>query len=448
MGLQPEFEPAPLPPGPVAGKARAALRRWLPMLRHLRTPIGRQHLWRKGRNYLWPQLRLLAGAHRRTLASRARIVAVVGSYGKTTTAAAVATALGLPLPRPGGNSFAGLALKLLRVPPWQRHAVFEVGIDGPGQMAPYAAMMRPEIAVVTTIGSEHHRSLGTLERTRQEKGRMVAGLRADGTAVLNCDDPNVMAMAAMTGARVVTYGFDAAADVRASDIRIDWPYGTRLALHVAGATYDVRLQLLGRVMVYPFLAAIAVAWVEGIPLERVIAELEAMPPRPGRLQLLPLPQGAWLVRDDFKSSLETIEAALDVLTELPGRRIVVLGSVSEPQGNQGVIYRHLGRRLAQIATRVVVVGSMFQRYAAGATAAGMPRGALVDARRDVRAAWKAVQAELAPGDIVLVKGRDTERLDRVALALQGRDVRCTIEFCDLVNVRCETCPKLETGWQV
>ena len=103
------------------------------MLRHLRTPIGRQHLWRKGRNYLWPQLRLLAGAHRRTLTSRVRIVAVVGSYGKTTTAAAVATTLGLPLPRPGANSFAGLALKLLRVPPWQRHAVFEVGIDGPGQ---------------------------------------------------------------------------------------------------------------------------------------------------------------------------------------------------------------------------------------------------------------------------------------------------------------------------
>jgi hypothetical protein len=89
---------------------------------------------------------------------------------------------------------------------------------------------------------------------------------------------------------------------------------------------------------------------------------------------------------------------------------------------------------------------MFQRYAAGATAAGMPRAAMVDAKRDVRAAWEAVQGDLAPGDVVLVKGRDTERLDRVALALQGRDVRCEIESCDLKGVRCQSCPMLETGW--
>ncbi|HEX6015342.1 MAG TPA: hypothetical protein VFY87_26795 [Geminicoccaceae bacterium] len=97
---------------------------------------------------------------------------------------------------------------------------------------------------------------------------------------------------------------------------------------------------------------------------------------------------------------------------------------------------------------MVVVGPMFRRYAAGATAAGMPREALLDARRDVRAAWEAVRADLRPGDVVLVKGRDTERLDRVALALQGRPVRCTIEFCDLRGVRCQTCPMLEAGWTV
>jgi UDP-N-acetylmuramoyl-tripeptide--D-alanyl-D-alanine ligase len=177
-----------------------------------------------------------------------------------------------------------------------------------------------------------------------------------------------------------------------------------------------------------------------------VAALEAMPPRRGRLQLEPLPNGAWLVRDDFKSSVETIDAALDVLAELPGRRIVVIGSVSEPPGSQGPIYRRLGERLGEVASRVIVVSSEFQRYAAGARAGGLPRSALVDARRDVRAAWEAVRADLQPGDVVLVKGRDTERLDRVGLALQGRDVRCAIDFCDLRGIRCEECPKLETGW--
>jgi UDP-N-acetylmuramyl pentapeptide synthase len=221
-----------------------------------------------------------------------------------------------------------------------------------------------------------------------------------------------------------------------------------LVLQVAETSRPVRLRLLGRVMVYPFLAAVAVAWAERRPLDDAVAALEVLPPRRGRLQLEPLSGGAWLIRDDFKSSLETVDAALDVLTEVPGRRIVVIGSVSEPPGSQGPICRQIGQRLAGIASRVIVVGPMFQRYAAGAVAAGMPRTALVEAKRDLRAAWEAVQTDLVPGDVVLVKGRDTERLDRVALALQGRPVRCTIEFCDLRGLRCETCPKLETGWAV
>jgi UDP-N-acetylmuramoyl-tripeptide--D-alanyl-D-alanine ligase len=422
----------------------ARTERWR-RLRHLTTAPGRRHLWRGARKQLWPLLQPVASLYRRSLARRPRVIAVVGSYGKTTTTAAVCTALGLPPPKESQSSFARLALKLLRIPPLREHAVFEVAIDGPGQMAGYAAMLRPDIVVVTTIGSEHHRSLGTLDRTQAEKGRMVEGLGPNGIAVLNRDDPRVMAMAA-TALRVVTYGFHPEADVRATQVRIDWPHGTRLVLHVAGTAREVRLRGLGRVMVHPFLAAVAVTWVEGRCLHRAVADLQTMPAQPGRMQLLPLDNGAFLIRDDFKSSLETVEAALDVMAELPGRRIVVIGSVSEPPYKQRQVYRHLGQRLAEVASRVIVVGPMFSRYAAGAKAAGMAPAALVDAKRDVRAAWQAASSGLGPGDVVLVKGRDTERLDRVALALQGRAVRCEIEFCNLKGVRCATCPMLETGW--
>jgi UDP-N-acetylmuramoylalanine-D-glutamate ligase len=91
--------------------------RRLRKLRHLSNPLGRRHLWHGATNYLWPQLRRIAAAHRRTLARRPRVVAVVGSYGKTTTAAAVCAALGLPAPAPGGSVYASLALKLLRARP-------------------------------------------------------------------------------------------------------------------------------------------------------------------------------------------------------------------------------------------------------------------------------------------------------------------------------------------
>ncbi|HEX2529589.1 MAG TPA: Mur ligase family protein [Geminicoccus sp.] len=417
-------------------------------LRHLASAEGRQHLWHGARNHLWPQLRPTAGLHRRTFARHAVVIAVVGSYGKTSTVAAVCTALGLPVPVRARSAYASLALKLLSIWPWHRHVVFEVAIDGPGQMAPYAAMLRPDIVVVTSIGSEHHRSLGTLDNTRQEKGRMVEALRSGGVAVLNRDDPHVMAMTVPAGVRVLTYGFDPSADIRASEMTIDWPRGTKLVLQAAGTTREMRLRLLGRVMVYPALAAVAVAVAQDRPLDEAVAALEQLPPRQGRLQLEPLPDGAWLIRDDFKSSVETIHAALDVLADLPGRRIVVIGSVSEPPGSQGPIYREWGRRLAQVASRVVVIGPMFQRYAAGATAAGMPRSSLIEAKHSIRAAWEAVQADLQPGDVVLVKGRDTERLDRIGLALKGRQVRCELDFCDLRGVRCAACPKLETGWAI
>jgi len=416
-------------------------------LRHLSTSIGRQHLWMGARNYAWPLLRAVAGLYRRTLARRIRVVAVVGSYGKTTTAAAIATVLGTS-PPPFDNAFSSLALWLLRQPPWRRYVVFEVGIDGPGQMAAYGTMLRPDVVVVTTIGSEHNRSLGTLDVTQTEKGRMVEALTASGTAILNADDRRVAGMAARCAGRVIRFGIDAEAEVRATDVAIDWPHGTRVTVRIGPTERPVRLRLLGRVMVYPFLAAVSVAQAEGLPLDRAITALEAMPPRRGRLQLEPLSGGAWLVRDDFKSSVETIDAALDVLSGIPGRRIVVIGSVSEPPGSQGPIYRRIGTRLAEVASRVIVVSSEFQRYAAGVRAGGLSRSALVDVRRDVKGAWEAVRADLQPGDVVLVKGRDTERLDRIGLALQGHDVRCTIDFCDLRGVRCEVCPKLETGWAV
>ncbi|HET6469919.1 MAG TPA: Mur ligase family protein [Geminicoccaceae bacterium] len=415
--------------------------------------LGRRRLYRDALNQLWPLLRPAAELHRRTMASRVRVIAVVGSFGKTTTTAAVAGALGGSADRRRGNAWGKLALQVLRLRPWERHAVFEAGIDGKGQMIQYAGMMRPDVVVVTAIGSEHNRSLGSLENTRDEKAQMLRGLRQGGIAVLNGDDPHVRAMAAMTEARVVTFGLGPDNDVRASGVRLDWPHGTRLTVHVGGAARELRVRLLGRVMAYPVLGAVAVAWAEGRPLDEVAAALEALPPRPGRLQPVPLPNGAWLIQDDFKSAVETIDAALDVLAEVPGRRIVVLGEISEPPGSAGPHYRHIGERLAAVASRVVVVGGQrtFRGYAAAATRAGLPREALVSAGRSVMAAAQAVEADLRAGDVILIKGRDTQRLDRVALALQGRMVGCRIEVCPIRGIsicsRCETCPMLERGWQ-
>jgi UDP-N-acetylmuramoyl-tripeptide--D-alanyl-D-alanine ligase len=206
------------------------------------------------------------------------------------------------------------------------------------------------------------------------------------------------------------------------------------------------VRLLGRKTLFSVLAAVAVASEEGRPLDGAVADLERMAPVARRLQTAPLPNGAILLRDEYKSSLETVHAALDLLSEIPAkRRIVVLGEVSEPPGSQGPIYREIGARVAEIADRAIFVGANFQRYATGARRAGLERDALVDAGRDALRAAEAVEDDLRPGDVVLLKGRDTQRLERVALALAGRRVRCEITHCDS-SPRCDTCPMLERGW--
>ena len=330
--------------------------------------------------------------------------------------------------------------------PRDRYAVIEAAVEGPGQMAFAARYIRPDIAVVTSIGSEHRRAFGSLEATRNEKAAMVRSLSVGGLAVLNGDDPNVLSMKAMTRARVVTFGLGASNDIYAGDISMDWPLGTRFVLHASGNVRSIRIRLIGQHMVYAALAAVAVALAEGMRLGEICAALEALEPTLGRMEPVRLASGAIILRDDFKSPLETVEAALDTLAEIPAaRRIVVLGRVSEAPGNHRTIQRHLGERVAQIASHAIFVEMDRRSYLAGAVRAGLPRNAILADGKNVSKIVEELRAMLREGDVVLIKGRASQKLDRIALALMGRRVGCSIEFCD-AELRCSDCPMLECGW--
>jgi UDP-N-acetylmuramyl pentapeptide synthase len=415
----------------------------------LRTPAGRMHV-RQGIAYRsWPLLSRLARLYRHTLMRETRVIAVAGSFGKSTTTRAIAAALGVP--EHGSmlsNAWSSIAFALLRIRPGQRHAVIEVGISKPGQMKGYARTVRPDVAVITAIGSEHHRSLGTLEGTRAEKSWMLQVLPASGAAVLNGDDPNVMWMKEKTRARVVTFGFGAECDVRADDVRLDWPRGTRFHLAAFGEEREVAVRLLGRHMVYAILAAIAVSHSEGYALDGTLARLRELPPTPGRMDPVLLPNGVTVLRDDFKSTLETVHTALDVLAQVPAsRRVVLLGSASEPPGPQRPIYQAIGERIAAIASHLFVFNHDLEPVWSGARRGGMPRTSVTDAGHTARDAAEALSQLLHPGDVLLIKGRGPEKLDRVRLILEGRRVGCDIRYCSLRTQECEQCPMLERGWE-
>lgn len=410
----------------------------------LRSPVGRLEFTKSVFNTAWPVLRPLAGAHRRLLGRRTTTVAVVGSYAKTSTARAVAAVLGLdPASLATSNALSDVALGVFRMNPFRRYTVMEVGIDQPGQMQPYANAVRPNIVVATGVGSEHHRSLGTLEVTREEKSMMAAVLPADGLAVLNGDDPNVLWMRTRTAARVVTFGFSAGCDVRAVSAELDWPNGMRLEVETPEGTHAVCVPWFGRHMVYPALAAIAVGLERDIPVGTIVERLAAVPPTPGRMQLVRGEDGVYVLRDDFKSAIETVHAALDTLAAIPvARKMVVMGDVSEPPGSMGPIYREIGAQIARTATYAVFLGGGADRYAVGVRSAGFTRDQFDDAGRSVARAIELVRARVRPGDVVLVKGPDTQRLDRVSLGLLGQTVRCGLEVCSLKVVRCADCPVL------
>ena len=242
---------------------------------------------------LWPLLQTLAMLYRRMALRHTCLVVVVGSFGKTTTARAISVALGGADQDVNSNNFkSSLARAVLKTPPWRRFAVDEAGIDGAGQMIQYAKMIRPDVAVVTSIGSEHNRSLGNIQRTREEKVKILAGLPPRGVAVLNGDDPNVRWMATQTENRIITFGFGETNEVRASHLTMYWPKGTQLKVHANGKTCEMSIRLLGRHMVYPILAAIATALAKGFSLSQILPPLEKLSPTPGRLEPIQLPNGA------------------------------------------------------------------------------------------------------------------------------------------------------------
>ncbi len=392
----------------------------------------------------WPILFVLASAYRRLFLRKVRFIVVVGSVGKTTAKRAIDRAIG-----PGaalhnkGNYGVALAMNVLRTKPTDRFSVCEVGIAGTGRMASYARMLKPDIVVATTVKSDHNRSLPTLEDTRREKVKMVQALRPGGLAVLNGDDPHVLWMATQTRARITTYGFSEENAVRALDYAAEWPGGSfRVRLPDIEQPLRLRTRLLGRHMAYPLLAATLLAHEAGIAPETIGERLATLEPATRRLQPVTLPNGATLVCDDFKGSLESFDAAFEAFSTIQAkRRVLVLADVHEPPGQQGPMYRDLGARVAALADFVVLIGSeSLLTLRSGAVRAGMKpeRVRFVGAR--TAPAIELLQAELRPGDGILLKGTGSRRLERITLALSGRTVRCNVSYCKIRVNGCESCP--------
>jgi UDP-N-acetylmuramoyl-tripeptide--D-alanyl-D-alanine ligase len=346
----------------------------------------------------------------------ALVLGVGGSNGKTTTKellAAILADCGPTLATRGNlNNHIGVPLTLLRLEPTHRYAVVEMGANHPGEIAALARLARPAIALVTNAGDEHLEGFGDLEGVAHAEGEMYAALAADGTACINADDKfcGLGRTRAPRGARILRFGIDAPADVRALSItgRIEsGGFTTAFVLAVAGEQARVRLPLAGRHNVSNALGAAAAAHAAGVALPAIVAGLERMRPVAGRLQLKEGLHGSWLIDDSYNANPSSVRAGIDVLCALPGEHWLVLGEMAELGDETVASHAGVGdyARRAGI-TRLFAIGAA-ARHAADAF------GARASWYEDAARLGDAVAASLEPGVTTLVKGSRVNRLERV-----------------------------------
>ena len=343
------------------------------------------------------------------------VVGVTGSIAKTSTKEAIATVLSeryATLRNEGNqNNEIGLPLTVLRLGPEHEAAVLEMGMYVGGEIAELARIGRPSIGVVTAVQPVHLSRIGSLAAIERAKGELLEALPADGTGVLNADDPIVRRMGSRTRARIVTYGFAETADVRAEAVESAGLAGMRFVLRSATGRRPVAIPTLGRFAVHNGLAAAAVGLAAGLDPDQVVAGLARGWSAPHRAQLVRL-RGVTVVDDTYNASPAAVVAALGLLAGLPGRRVAVLGTMLELGEGHDEGHLEVGREAGGIAELLVVVGAEAAGIAEGARGAGLDRSRIFHVA-DHEAALDVLRPRLRDGDAVLVKASRGIGLDRL-----------------------------------
>lgn len=369
------------------------------------TADGRNYLKQRTqphRDYFWVHV------GRRTWARRKPVILIIGSFGKTTTTRALLQGLGCPegTAADSGNYGRLAAQKFTRQSWSQRHIVLEIGIGEPDMMLKHAAVFQPDVVVFLCVGSEHIISFRDKAHIAEEKAQALRALRPGGFAVINADDPLVSKTAAKMGVRLVRFGFNSQADCKGLNWQLDWSGGSHLHYRVGSFEGQLKTGLLCRASSYTLLAALAACHALGEDPAKVNARLDSFTSTPGRLELLKSPTGALIIRDDFKSTLDTMHHALDALAQFEGRRFVVLSRIDSPPSPQRPAYEEVAAHAGRIADEVVLVRAGRSYAYKSELNRQLASNSRLSKVTEVHSADEAVaylRSQLGPGDCVLVK---------------------------------------------
>ena len=384
-----------------------------------------------------------------------RIIAVTGSVGKTTTKDAIFSALaGVEHVRKSAKSFnseIGVPLTILGCdngwnnpfrwlmniatgiivilkkdyPKW---LVLEVGADRPGDIKRTAVWLRPDIAVITGVPEipVHVEYFKSPEDVVREKRALAEHLKPGGKLILNGDDARMREIHGSFRGSAVTYGMESNNDFFASHEEICYqdglPVGMQFRVDHAGSSVPVSVfGALGRPRIYAALAAIAVADVVGIDTVTAAGALMSWDPPPGRVRIIQGMKGSILIDDTYNSSPSAALAALDTLKEVrAGRRIAVMGDMLELGKYSRDAHRQVGERAAACADILITIGFRARAMAEAALDAGLKEESIRQYEKDDTArATDELLADVREGDVILVKGSQGMRMERIVRALMN-----------------------------
>jgi UDP-N-acetylmuramoyl-tripeptide--D-alanyl-D-alanine ligase len=357
-----------------------------------------------------------------------KIAGVTGSVGKTTTKEILAALLGAKLrvlkSEGNLNNEYGLPLTMFRLEETHQAAVLEMGMSRRGELARLAAIARPDVGVVTRVAPAHLEFFASIEEIALAKRELIEGLNGrESTAVLNADDPRVLAFGPYAPGRVLTYGIDAPAFFSAAAIEDRGALGSAFDYVSPEGRVRLELPVPGRHVIYNALAALAAASVWNIGAAEAQSVFRTLRVPAMRGELLQFSNGAALINDSYNSSPAALHAMISVLAATPNyrRKILAAGEMRELGSASAELHREAGvfaAKTGKVDWIIAVEGDAAQ-IIEGAVAAGFPRPQTKFFASSEEAA-KFLEEFIASGDVLLVKGSRGVKMERIVEALLTR----------------------------
>jgi UDP-N-acetylmuramoyl-tripeptide--D-alanyl-D-alanine ligase len=360
----------------------------------------------------------IAASYRESLTLK--VVAITGSNGKTSTKDFTASVLGrrFRVTKTEGNfnNHVGLPRTILEATSRDEVAVWEIGMNHPGEVAALSKIAAPDAAIITNIGVAHIEFMGSREAIAKEKGALAESVGPEGTVILNADDPFSEGIAARARAKVIFAGTEGGT-VRAIEIS-QTADGSEFTILEGAHRCRAQLPVPGLHMVQNALLAVAAGRAFGLSIEECAAGLATAPLAKARLQIKEI-GGVQFLDDSYNANPDSMKAALRTLVELDadGKRIAVLGEMHELGDESARGHREVGETAAALKIdRLIVIGSVAAAIANAARDAGLENATVVNSTAE---AAELLSQIAAPGDLVLVKGSRAARTERVIEAIRN-----------------------------